>query len=478
MNESVAAVVPVLDEEAAIGDVVRGLLASDACCVIVVDGGSRDETADVAAAAGAQVVREPRRGYGRACLTGAEMAQRPHRHDAIAFLDGDGSCDPADLRRLIGQRAGRDLILGRRRSRDVQAGAMPIQARIGNELVAGIISRRTTRRIRDLPPYKLISADLLERLRLDATGYGWTVQLIARAAADRHARIGEVPVRFLRRRGGESKVSGRLWPSVLAAIAMLRSAWAESAPRPIIALVAKAPRAGHVKTRLIPDVGARAACALWDASLIDTAGVLKAVATEARAIPMVIAPAAEIEEVGARVGPGWIPLAQHGTGLAAAIATAFVSATASGADRAIVVSGDNPDLPPAHLHEAIRILRSTDAVLGPTDDGGYHLVGLRWRRISPIPWLRGFLFRRHARRVWRAFEAVPMGSERALDATARALAAAGWRVGASPGWPDVDTATDLRHLAARLEGACADVAPSTRAWLRMHEPIGPLVHER
>ncbi|MEO5939679.1 MAG: glycosyltransferase, partial [Candidatus Limnocylindrales bacterium] len=97
----VAAVVPVLDEGVAIGAVVRGLLRNGACCVLVVDGGSRDDTRTLAGGAGAIVIEESRRGYGRACLTGAEraLARDPaaksaanggHIHDSIAFLDGDG----------------------------------------------------------------------------------------------------------------------------------------------------------------------------------------------------------------------------------------------------------------------------------------------------------------------------------------------------------------------------------------------------
>jgi len=333
MSDRLAAVIPVLDEAASIGDLVRGLRAADACCVFVVDGGSRDGTPDLAADAGATVVREVRRGYGRACLTGAEMAQEGHRHEAVAFLDGDGSCDPADLSRLRDALGTADLVLGRRRARDVEPGAMPLHARLGNDLVSAIITLRTGRRIHDLPPFKVIRAGLLDGLKLDAAGYGWTVQLISRAAADPSARIRAIPVRFLRRRGGLSKVAGQLRASVLAAIAMLCAAWTETAPRPMIAIVAKASRAGHVKTRLIPELGEDGAAALWRASLADTAAVVRAAAAKMRAAPFIIVRAEEVEEVATLLGPGWTPAAQRRPGLGPAIAEAFETAAALGADR-------------------------------------------------------------------------------------------------------------------------------------------------
>src|SRR6266700_1395373 len=110
-HHRLAAVVPTWNEAAAIGAVVRGLRDAGACCVHVVDAGSTDGTQRLAREAGAIVVDEPRRGYGRACLTGAHAAGG---HELIAFLDGDGSCDPAEVRGLAGAAAGADLVLGRR----------------------------------------------------------------------------------------------------------------------------------------------------------------------------------------------------------------------------------------------------------------------------------------------------------------------------------------------------------------------------
>ncbi|MEO8572024.1 MAG: glycosyltransferase family 2 protein, partial [Chloroflexota bacterium] len=207
-----AAVVPVLDEGAAIGDVVAELQTCGACCVYVIDGGSRDRTVGVAKDAGGIVVVEPERGYGRACRTGAEhaLASAPdgHTHDAVAFLDGDGSCDPRDLRGLIAALEGGDVALGSRPAHLLESGAMPWHARLGNLLVSWIVGLRTGRTVHDLPPFKVVHRAILERLALSDDGYGWTAQMVARAMVEPMVRIRETPVRFRNRRGGVSKVSG------------------------------------------------------------------------------------------------------------------------------------------------------------------------------------------------------------------------------------------------------------------------------
>lgn len=481
MDEPIAAVVPVIDEAEAIGGVVRGLLAAGACCVIAVDSGSRDRTREIAALEGARIIEEPCGGYGRACLTGAEIARGDHGHGAIAFLDGDGSCDPADLPRLCTGLRTADLVLGRRRPRDIVPGAMPIHARLGNALVAGLITLRTGRRVHDLPPYKLIRSEALHVLDLDATGYGWTTQLVARAAARGSVRIREVPVRFLRRRGGVSKVGGRAGASVHAAIAMLRTAWHETAPQPTIAIVAKAPRRGGVKTRLVPELGEGASASLWSASLADTAALVERAAAELHATCMVVARSHESTELEIRFGSRWKVVEQRLPGLDGAIIAAFVAAAAAGSDRALVVSGDNPDLPPEHLASAFRELHSRRAVLGPTLDGGYHLIGLRWWRIPRLPIIGPILRRMLSRRLRAVFAPVAMGSGAALDGTRRSLAVKGWDAVDSPPWPDLDTAEDLHDLGERVRNAAPDVAPRTRAWLaartaeRQRDSVAPEV---
>ncbi len=474
MSTTFAAVVPVIDEAESIGSVVEDLRSAGTCCVLVVDGGSRDGTRDVAAAAGAIVVDEPRRGYGRACLTGGAMAISgdPHPHDAVAFIDGDGSCTGADVRRLVEALAAADVSLGRRPGDRIQRGAMPWHARLGNLLVAWMVSLRSGRRVRDLPPAKAIRSGTLASLRLDEAGFGWTVQFVARALADPSIRIAERPVSFLVRRGGTSKVSGSARASVSAGLSMTRVAIQATQPRPLIALMAKAPGPGLAKTRLASDLGPKATGELWSAMLADTGAHLLEAAARARASVLVVVPReADVSPVLDIVGGAWTPHIQQDPGLAAALTGAFLAAFDRGADRAIAVAGDVPSLPVDYLVDALARLAGDVAVLGPSADGGYHVVGLRWH--GAARWLpRPLRHRRRARlaeRLRMGFD-VSMGGPSALDATRASLARAGWTIVLLPSWADLDTVADLRSLSKELDGDGV-VAPRTAAWLAGHGPL-------
>ncbi len=471
---AVAAVIPVIDEQTAIGDIVRGLRASGACCVYVVDGGSRDETRRIALEAGGHVVDEARRGYGRACLTGAERALDPavsgHAHDVVAFLDGDGSCDPADLPVLISALSASDVAFGRRPGRLVEDGALPWHARLGNDLVAAIVSIRTGRTVHDLPPFKALRAPSLARLGLSDAGYGWTTQLVGRAIAEPTIQFREMPVRFRRRRGGTSKVSGSWRASVAAGRAMVGRAWSETAARPVLGLMAKAPGPGRAKTRLAAEIGDEAAAAFWTACVSDAADGLLEASRAARLTPIAMLPSdADVDPVVRLIGPAWIPIVQAGPGLAAALSDVFLAAFDRGADRAIAVAGDAPGLPPARIEAAMALLDrgSRRAVLGPADDGGYHLVGASWRQVpraTPAP-VRSRLRRNLAKRLARAFAESAIGGSTALDAARTGLESAGWRVVTVESWPDVDTVSDLHRLAVLLD-ADGRSAPRTAEWLR------------
>lgn len=471
----VAAVVPVIDEVQAIRDVVAGLRMSGTCCVIVVDGGSRDGTPAAAAAAGAVVVHEPRRGYGRACLTGTERALEPgptgHPHDVVAFLDGDGSCDPVDLPRLLVALAEADVVLGRRPARSMEAGAMSWHARFGNALVAGTVSLRSGRRVRDLPPFKVLRRRTLERLRLDDDGYAWTVQLVARALIEPTTRVVEVPARFRARRGGVSKVSGSWRASLRAGRAMVVTAIRETRPTPVIGLMAKAPGSSHAKTRLAAELGDDHTATLWTACLADVADAVYQGSRHGRAHSMVmLARIDDVEPVSRIIGPAWVPIVQSRPGLAAALTEVFLAAFDRGADRALAVAADVPTMPPTMIRDALGFLdRRASAVIGPSGDGGYHLVGLRW---VPAPrwvpeWVRRRMRIRFARRIESVFAGVAMGVASAREATTVGLQRAGWRVRMVRSWPDIDTLADLRMLAGRLEDDGL-WAPRTVEWVSRH----------
>lgn len=223
-------IIPCRDEEPAIRRVVeavRAILDPARDRVIVVDNGSRDRTARVALAAGADVVSEPRCGYGRACLAGVAAAG-----DGIAvFLDGDGADHPADLERVVAPvRAGlADLVVGARVDR--QHGSMTGFQRFGNRLATGLIGALCGVRVTDLGPMRAIRVEDLLALELRARTYGWATEMTVKALRAGY-RYREVPVRHRRRDGGVSKVSGSVTGSVRAGARILWTAlrWARWEP--------------------------------------------------------------------------------------------------------------------------------------------------------------------------------------------------------------------------------------------------------
>ena len=201
----VALIIPVLNEAEVIGRVLDEVPREAVERVLVVDGESTDETTTVAAAHGAEVVRQRERGYGAACWAGVEAARDC---DLLVFLDGDYSDPPGDLERLLTPlRAGTaDLVLG---CRDFMPGALPPHARLGNRLVLAIIRLLVGRSFSDLPSYKAIRADRLAALDMRERTYGWTTEMIVKAARQ-GLRIVEVRVGYRERGGGRSKVSGTI----------------------------------------------------------------------------------------------------------------------------------------------------------------------------------------------------------------------------------------------------------------------------
>ena len=214
-----AVIIPALNEAGNIrqlvGEVQALQLPGVQLSVIVVDNGSSDATAAEAQAAGAQVVFEPRRGYGFACAAGVAAAAGA---EIVAFLDGDYSSLPAELPvilnpLLLGQA---DLCLGSRELGGIAPGAMPPQQRFGNRLAAWLIRRLYRLPVTDLGPYRAIRRDLLLDLHMGEMTYGWPTEMMVKAAR-RGLRIVEVAVQFHPRRAGRSKVSGTLRGVLLAA---------------------------------------------------------------------------------------------------------------------------------------------------------------------------------------------------------------------------------------------------------------------
>jgi glycosyltransferase involved in cell wall biosynthesis len=210
---TVAVVIPALNEAASIGVVLAAIPPTHVDEVIVVDGGSTDDTAAIAQEAGARVVLESQRGYGRACAAGVRAATS----DVVVFLDADGADDPAQVAELLApiQAGQADLVLGSRLAGEMAPGAMPWHQQFGNWLSAFLFRVLYKLPVTDLSPFRAINRDALLSLDMQEMTYGWPTEMIAKAAR-RGLRIVEIPVRYRPRRGGKSKISGTLRGTVLA----------------------------------------------------------------------------------------------------------------------------------------------------------------------------------------------------------------------------------------------------------------------
>jgi glycosyltransferase involved in cell wall biosynthesis len=210
----VSVIIPTHNEAQAIGRVLADLPADLVAEVLVVDSNSTDGTAEIAERMGAHVLREPRRGYGRACLTGLAAASAP---DVVVFLDGDYSDRPDELPLLLAPiTEGRaDITLGSRLARQNVPGALPWHSALGNRLAAAMIKAMYGPRISDLGPFRAGRADVLRQLALQEATYGWAVEMILKGALGGF-RIVEVPVSYYPRIG-KSKISGTLRGTIGAA---------------------------------------------------------------------------------------------------------------------------------------------------------------------------------------------------------------------------------------------------------------------
>jgi glycosyltransferase involved in cell wall biosynthesis len=203
----VSVIIPTHNEAQAIGRVLADIPSDLVSEVIVVDSNSNDGTPEIAAGMGARVLQEPRRGYGRACLTGLAAANSP---DVVVFLDGDYSDRPAELPILLAPiidgRA--DITLGARIHERNSAEALPWHQTFGNRLAAFLIRILYGLKITDLGPFRAARAEVLRALALEEMTYGWAVEMILKGALAGY-RILEVPVSYYPRIG-KSKISGTL----------------------------------------------------------------------------------------------------------------------------------------------------------------------------------------------------------------------------------------------------------------------------
>ena len=215
-------IIPALDEERTLPAVLHDLNALADLNIIVVDNGSRDRTAAVAAASGATVVAEPERGYGAACLAGLAALADAAARDVVLFLDADGSDDPQIVPSLTKPvvEGDVDLMLASRTLAAGEPGALTFLQRVGNRLACFLISSIWSARFSDLAPCRAVRLQVLRELDMQDRDFGWTVEMqikVARAGL----RFREIPTRYRRRRSGRSKISGTVLGSLRAGATIL-----------------------------------------------------------------------------------------------------------------------------------------------------------------------------------------------------------------------------------------------------------------
>jgi len=212
----ISIVIPALNEADSIGRVVGEMPWDRIAECIVVDNGSTDRTAAIAAAAGARVIESPR-GYGVACKTGSDAALASS--DIVVFMDGDGSDIIADLGRLVEpiECGERDFVIGSRLRGSREPGSMLPSQLFANWLVGKLIWRMHRFRYTDMGPFRAIRRTALERLHMSEMTYGWNLEMQVKAC-QHQLRIEEIAVDYRKRVAGDSKVSGNLHASFRTAV--------------------------------------------------------------------------------------------------------------------------------------------------------------------------------------------------------------------------------------------------------------------
>ncbi|MDA0749044.1 MAG: glycosyltransferase family 2 protein [bacterium] len=202
---SISVIIPVFNEQDAIQNVIGDIPPALQARVLVVDNGSTDQTARLAAAMGARVIPESKRGYGNACLAGIAALEDTQ---IVVFLDGDYSDHPEEMTRLVTPilQGRADMVIGSRVLGKREPGALLPQARFGNWLATRLIRLLFGAQYTDLGPFRAISYAALMKVNMQDRTFGWTVEMQVKVAKLGLTAL-EEPVRY-RRRIGVSKITG------------------------------------------------------------------------------------------------------------------------------------------------------------------------------------------------------------------------------------------------------------------------------
>ncbi|MBV1702281.1 MAG: glycosyltransferase [Hyphomicrobiales bacterium] len=223
-----AVIIPCLDEEEAISPLLAEIIAQGLTNIIVVDGGSRDATVARAKSAGAIVVTQPVKGYGRACASG--IAAAASEADYFLFLDGDGSDNPEYIPEILGPllNGQADFVMGSRMFGAREAGSLNVQQIVAGRLAGWLMRGLYGVRFTDMSPFRALSRATLAQLSMQDMTFGWNLEMQMQVAA-LNLNITEVAVGCRKRRGGLSKVSGNFKAGLKAAVTIvitfLKLAW-------------------------------------------------------------------------------------------------------------------------------------------------------------------------------------------------------------------------------------------------------------
>jgi glycosyltransferase involved in cell wall biosynthesis len=216
-TDKIAVIIPALNEEKSIEQVIRDIPKNLVSDIIVVDNGSTDSTGNKARTIGAKVVEEPKQGYGRACKAGIRYLKMAPP-SIVVFLDADHCDYPPDMHRLVQPiiLSKADLVLGSRLKQRTENDSLRLHVRAANRFFSKLINLFYHTNLTDLGPFRAVRWSALTRLKMISETYGWSSEMIVKAARQKF-NIVEIPVKY-RRRIGKSKISGSFKASLKAAL--------------------------------------------------------------------------------------------------------------------------------------------------------------------------------------------------------------------------------------------------------------------
>jgi hypothetical protein len=424
---TIAVIIPVYNEEASIGRVLDDV-PDWVDRVVVADNASTDRTATLAEERGALVVHEPVRGYGAACLRAIAALDAP---DVVVFLDGDYSDNPAEMDLLVDPilTGAAEIVIGSRVLGRCEPGSLTPQQRYGNAFACLLMRWIYGVRYTDLGPFRAIRWSTLMELAMVDRTWGWTVELQVKAAK-RHIQAIEVPVAY-RKRIGISKISRTVQGVVRAGGKIIFTIFKEAVQRNRVRdsmqrllVFSRYPVAGRTKTRLIPALGAEGAATLHREMAAWTVRTARRMALDRYTDLEIQYTGGDEPAMAAWLGPDLRYCEQSDGDLGARLHDAFARAFDTGMKRVVTIGTDCPGLRVETIRKAFALLRTLDVVLGPTDDGGYYLIGLRTATAS-------------------LFGDVDWGADSVFSTTLERANQLGLSVGLLPTMRDVDTTDDL-----------------------------------